>query len=84
MPRDSLLRNNRTRVPVANTPGLLHTEAALAGLCGDVRLLDALDGCCRGTLIQVLDKLVEGVVAALGLAGNLHRVNQRRQQGQMS
>ena len=54
---------------------LPNVEAALVGLCGHVGVVDLGDGRGWRPLVQVLDKVVELVLAALGLALDLKGVS---------
>jgi hypothetical protein len=59
----------------------LHVETALAGLGGDVGVFDTGDRCCRWAFVQVLNELLDCVVAALRLALNLRAVSNKTKMG---
>jgi hypothetical protein len=58
-----------------NSPHLFDVEAALARLAVDVLVVDCGDGCCGRSVIQMLDELLDLVLAALSLACDLYGVS---------
>ena len=56
-------------------PHLFEVEAALAGLAVNVLVVDLRDGCCGWSLVEMLDKLLDLVVAALGFSRDLYSVS---------